>query len=97
MATFVVTTSRDVANGDVSEDDLSLREAITLANSRAGADRIVFAEDIDEVKLRDALPRISDDLKLVGGGHVALDANADSRDGDFRRRSISAAIAARSA
>jgi hypothetical protein len=85
MATFVVTTSRDVANGDLSENDLSLREAITLTNARAGADRIMFAEDIDEVKLRDALPRISDDLKLVGGGHATLDANADSRNGDFRR------------
>ena len=80
MTTFVVTTSADVANGDVSENDLSLREAIELANANPGADRITFADGIDYVALTDKLPTISDGLRLVGGGDVVLDANAD---GDF--------------
>src|SRR5687768_8990040 len=46
MTTFVVTTSVDVANGDVSENDLSLREAIELANTTLGAERITFADGI---------------------------------------------------
>ena len=77
MTTFVVTTSADVANGDVSENDLSLREAIELANANPGADRITFADGIDYVALTDKLPTISDGLRLVGGGDVVLDANAD--------------------
>jgi hypothetical protein len=77
MTTFVVTTSADVANGDVSPDDLSLREAIELANASSGADRITFADGIDYVALTDELPTISDGLRLVGGGNVVLDANAD--------------------
>ena len=80
MTTFVVTTSVDVANGDVSENDLSLREAIELANASAGADRITFADEIDYIALTDKLPTISDGLRLVGGGDAVLDANAD---GDF--------------
>ena len=80
MTTFVVTTSADVANGDVSENDLSLREAIELANASSGADRITFADGIDYIALTDKLPTISDGLRLVGGGDVVLDANAD---GDF--------------
>ena len=77
MTTFVVTTSADVANGDVSENDLSLREAIELANASSGRDRITFGDGIDYVALNEALPTISDGLRLVGGGKVTLDANAD--------------------
>jgi hypothetical protein len=80
MTAFVVTTFDDVANGDVSENDLSLREAIALANARPGGDRITFADTIDYVALTDELPTISDSLRLVGGRNVVLDANAD---GDF--------------
>jgi len=83
MTTFVVTTSADVANGDVSPNDLSLREAMELANTRPGADRITFADGVDYVALADKLPTISDDLRLIGGGDVVLDANAD---GDFDPR-----------
>jgi hypothetical protein len=76
MARFVVTVSEDLDNGNTSAGDLSLREAIGLANSRAGADRITFADDVHRVTLRDALPIVSDDLRLIGGGDVVLDANA---------------------
>jgi hypothetical protein len=84
-ARFVVTTSRDVANGNLAKDDLSLREAIELANAHTGTDRIAFADGIGKIKLRDALPTITDDLRLVGGSDVVLDANVDDSGGESRR------------
>ena len=76
MTTFVVTTSADVANGDVSENDLSLREAIELANANGGPDRIRFANGIDLITLRDALPSVTESLAIRGRGSVTIDANA---------------------
>jgi len=85
MSVIIVTASKDVDNGDLSKDNISLREAISLANDRPGFDRIEFADHIDTIRLRDALPRINDDLRLVGGGDVVLDANADPSSGEHRR------------
>jgi hypothetical protein len=77
MASFIVTVEEAVADGDLSAGDLSIREAIQLANARSGADSITFADDVRYIALGAALPSIIDDLRLVGGGDVVLDANAD--------------------
>jgi CSLREA domain-containing protein len=43
MANFVVDTLADAIDGNTSAGDLSLREAIALANANPGADTITFA------------------------------------------------------
>lgn len=45
MATFTVTTAADVVNA--SDGVLSLREAVTQANSTTAADTIVFAAGLE--------------------------------------------------
>ena len=84
-AKIVVTVSRDTANSNLSEDNISLREAIQIANRSPGRDQIEFADDIGTIRLRDGLPTIAGDLRLVGGGDVVLDANSQ---GDVNRRCL---------
>ena len=43
---IIVSTTEDENDGDFSQGDLSLREAIALANEREGADTITFASDL---------------------------------------------------
>ncbi len=81
MADFIVTVAEDIANGDTSAGDLSLREAIDLANARDGADTIRFAAGVRTVTLLDDLPTITDDLTIRGRHSTTIDANADG-DGD---------------
>lgn len=76
MAGFVVTVAEDVSDGDLSAGDLSLSEAIELANATAAKDTITFAADVDKITLHHRLPTITADLILRGGGAVTLDANA---------------------
>jgi hypothetical protein len=45
-ASLVVTSPYDVVNGDLSASDLSLREAVGLANASAGAQSITFAPQL---------------------------------------------------
>jgi hypothetical protein len=77
MAQFVVTVAEDVSNSDTSSGDLSLREAIQLANANGVSDTITFASGINEITLQDSLPTITADLTIRGGRSVTLDANAD--------------------
>ena len=43
---FIVSTTEDENDGDFGAGDLSLREAIALANEQQGADTITFASDL---------------------------------------------------
>jgi hypothetical protein len=66
--TFTVTSTNDSGAG-------SLREAINRADSRAGVDRIAFADGVDgTVTLSAALPRVTDPagLEIDGGGDVTV-------------------------
>jgi hypothetical protein len=68
---LIVTTEDDIANGNYSYGDLSLREAIALAATPAyaGPDTIVFAPWVEEVDLINQLLIISgNDVSIVGPG-----------------------------
>src|SRR5690348_11524039 len=74
-ATFVVTSLNDSGAG-------SLRDAITQANDHAGADTIIFAEDIrGKITLTSGQIQITDTLTIrgPGAGALTLDGNLQSR------------------
>ena len=65
----VVDTTSDEDNGNYSPGDLSLREAITLANANPGADSISFAipgAGVHTITLLSALPTITDPVIIDG-------------------------------
>ena len=81
--TFVVTTANDENDGVNNGTGLSLREAVSAANSSAGADRIVFDRSLDgsnislnlgEIAITDALA-----IKGLGAEALTIDANNSSR------------------
>ena len=43
MTTFTVSTTNDIVDGNYSQGQLSLREAVNLANATTAADTIEFA------------------------------------------------------
>lgn len=68
---LIVTTAEDIDDGDYSFHDLSLREAIKLAETAAypGQDTIVFAKWVDEIVLGSQLTIAADnDVHIVGPG-----------------------------
>ncbi len=74
-----VTTTQDVV--DSSDGKVSLREAITYANSHPGYDNITFAPSAwGTIKLNGtALPTVTGDCFLNGGSSVTVDGDAKSR------------------
>ena len=79
---FLVDTHSDLDDGDYSDGELSLREAIKLANASAGADTITFDVALagQSIIIGTEL-RISDNLIISGLGaeQLTLDGNGDSR------------------
>ena len=74
---LVVSTLEDENDGDFSAGDLSLREAIVLANEQQGADHITFDEDLTggTIVLDSALSNeltIDDSLSIAGLGQDNL-------------------------
>ncbi len=74
---FVVDTLADIADGKFSPGNLSLREAIVLANLNPGRDTISFASALTAAGLATLLldsdlPAITDDLALAGPGDTFL-------------------------
>ena len=66
---LVVDTTSDVNNDNFSPGDLSLREAITLANAFPGADTISFdisGAGVHTISLLSALPTITDPVIIDG-------------------------------
>ncbi|QEG33135.1 choice-of-anchor Q domain-containing protein [Bythopirellula goksoeyrii] len=80
---FVVDTLVDEDDGDFSVGDLSLREAIGLANSDSGPDRITFAPALNggTIDLTLGELEITDELTIAGPGAslLTIDAQQDSR------------------
>ena len=80
---LIVTVATDEFDGNVSAADLSLREAITLANATAGTDTITFAAAINgtEIDLTLGQITISDSLIISGNGaaKTIVDAQLASR------------------
>ncbi len=86
-ATFTVTTLADPGNGACTPattgDGCTLREAITVANSAAGADTIVFAAGVTgAIQLTGALPKLTTNINLQGPGANLLTVRRDSG-GDY--------------
>ena len=92
MQEFIVSNLEDENDGDFSSGDLSLREAITLANEKVGTDKITFdaslsgsaiALDTSEsssLVIKDSVDIIGlaqDNLTLDGGFVVNIAENID--------------------
>ncbi len=74
---YVVDVATDVADGNTGPGQLSLREAILLANDFAGADTIRFAPNLTAagpatIALTGDAYNVSDDLTIVGPGAKSL-------------------------
>jgi CSLREA domain-containing protein len=82
-APLVVTVANDEVNGNISANDLSLREAILIANSRFGADTITFAPHLNGSAIVLSLGElvITDSLTITGNGAdlTVVDADEKSR------------------
>jgi CSLREA domain-containing protein len=82
MATYTVDTTDDNDNGNTGAGDLSLREAIALANANPGADVINFASGLagQTVTVTVFLPVIADDLTIDGEGQdVTISGGSQTR------------------
>ena len=80
---IVVSTATDELDGDLSSGDLSLREAITLANGSPGQNTITFAPSLTGAPLRLSLGQleIQDTVYISGSGieNVVIDGQQASR------------------
>ena len=75
----MVDTAIDENDGDYTAGDLSLREAIGLANGSIGADTITFSSLFDSaqtINLTGQLPTIAGDLTITGPGQDLLTLDA---------------------
>ncbi|MEZ6132320.1 MAG: choice-of-anchor Q domain-containing protein [Planctomycetaceae bacterium] len=70
--TLVVSTNTDVVDGDYSTGELSLREAITIANGRTGADTITFASGVTSPITISSELAITDSVTITGPGASVL-------------------------
>ena len=89
LATFTVNTTSDVV--DLNDGLVSLREAVTAANTNATfgdaaagdatGDTIQFAPQIanQAIVLVDGEIEITDDLRIIGNGNINIDAQGQSR------------------
>ena len=75
MATFTVDNTGDVSDGNTSAGNVSLREAVALANGSAGADTIVFAAGLagGTIVLSGGELALADDITISG------DVNGDDK------------------
>jgi len=80
---FVVSTLEDENDGDFNDGDLSLREAIALANEQEGADTITFDSSLNggTIVLNSGELAINDSLTILGLGseQLTIDGNEASR------------------
>ena len=85
-ALLLVDTNVDESDGDYSPGDLSLREAIELANAFPGADTITFDAALasDTIPLTLGMLTISDDLTVTGPGADLLTIDAGGNSGVMR-------------
>ena len=83
QSSFMVDFDFDEINGDYSAGDLSLREAVSLANGSVGADVIAFSSALagHTILLSSAIA-ITDSVSIVADNPITLDAG-DGSDGMF--------------
>ncbi|MEM7313656.1 MAG: CSLREA domain-containing protein, partial [Planctomycetota bacterium] len=75
---LVVDSLVDVDDGDYSQGNFSLREALNLANSIPGEDRITFDSSLhgESIVLQSQLPTISRSVSIIGPGADMLTIDA---------------------
>jgi hypothetical protein len=75
---FVVDTFDDVSNGNTSAGNLSIREALEIANAKPGADTIVFDESLsgETISQNNGVLFITSDVTIAGPGADLLTINA---------------------
>ncbi|TWT90756.1 hypothetical protein Mal64_11530 [Pseudobythopirellula maris] len=87
LAAYVVDTNVDESDGDFSPGDLSLREAIEIANTVPGADEIIFDfghDGPETILLTMGELLVTDSLTITGDGAELLTIDAgDGLDGVF--------------
>ena len=83
---ITVDLADDSTNGNTDEGDISLREAIQLANDNPGEDRIEFAESLrgSTIIIDDGELLISDDVTIVGLGADELTISGANANRVFR-------------
>ena len=83
LGDLIVSTNSDIVDGDHSDGELSLREAINAANQRTGADDITFAESMNgqTITLTEGQFQLFEEVTITGpgAGIVTVDANDLSR------------------
>jgi len=73
MANFTVTTLEDQLDSTPADNGLSLREALDQANGTAGADTIVFADELGGViRLTMGELQITDELRVDGDSRITI-------------------------
>ncbi len=78
LAAFVVDNLSDVVDGDYSQGQLTLREAVEQANANSEADTISFAQGLDgSIQLTGESLRITDELTITGPGSDVLSIRRD--------------------
>lgn len=82
---IIVDSLADGSDGNYGPGELTLREALELANGRPGFDAVefapsLFAEGPQEIALRNGELRISEELNLYGPGAALLTIDASGND-----------------
>lgn len=72
---FIVSNDGDVNDGIYGSGELTLREALSLADS---GDQISFAPGISEIQLSNGQLTVADDVEIIGPGQDALTIIADT-------------------
>jgi hypothetical protein len=73
---LIVSTNSDVVDSDFSPGELSLREAIMLANDVVGPDTITFDPAVSTINLTSQLPTIVEGVSIDGPGADLLTIDA---------------------
>jgi predicted outer membrane repeat protein len=79
---ILVSTLEDSSDGDYTLGDLSLREALEIADELGGSRQIVFANHLaGTIKLNGTQLDIASDVDIIGPGidRITIDAGGDSR------------------
>jgi len=65
LATYIVMRAGDNSNGNYEPEDLTIREAIELANANPGHDTILMRTSTGGISVSSPLPAITDDLTIT--------------------------------
>ncbi len=82
--TYVVSTTDDVVDNDLSSGNLSLREAILLSNGNVGADTITFADGLTGTITLTSQLVVIESITIIGPGFDQLILSGDNNSRIFQ-------------